>query len=183
MVLLWRPFLLGFRCGEAGWVLTFLESSQDFAGGCSPGVTRHPRCRMVWGDSGRAVVTLEVPWALAPHRGCQLPCWALWVLTPGRRRAQGGRSWWEACLGPWGPRPEQRRPSAAGAAPVCAVLTQLPGIFSLEGNFASDCDALRTGERGPGGASGGQPASPALPSSGGSASLPWSVPRHRAPQA
>lgn len=50
-------------------------------------------------------------------------------------------------------------------------------------HFVSDCDALRTGERGPGGASGGQPASPALPSAGGSASLPRSVLRHRAPQA
>lgn len=120
--------------GAAGWVLTFRASSQDFSGGCSLGVNRQPGCRMVWGDSGRAVVTLEAPWALAPRRGHQLPCWALWVLTPGRRRARGGRSRWKACLGPLG--------SASGAeAPLPLRGQLLRAQFSLSSQALFHCKA------------------------------------------
>lgn len=74
-------------------------------------------------------MTLKVPWALVPHRGRQLPFWALWVLTPGRRRAQGGRSRWEACLGPWGPRPEQRRPFCCRGSSWVRSSHSAPGRF------------------------------------------------------
>ena len=69
-------------------------------------------------------MTLEAPCALAPRRGRQLPCWDLWVLTPGQRRARGGRSGREACLGPLG--------SASGAeAPLPLQGQLLRAQFSL----------------------------------------------------
>ena len=187
MVLLWRPFLLGFPRGGSrvgpdlpgefpglfrGMLPGCKQTArvQDGLGGLREG-SCDPRGSLGSGSPQGPSAALLGPVGFNPRPEA----------SAGREKPVEGLSW------ALGVRVRSRgSPSAAGAAPTCAVLTQLPGTFSLQGNFAlrfMDCDALRTRERGPGGASTGRPASPALPSSGGSAHLPRSILQHRAPQA
>lgn len=121
--------------GAARWVLTFRKG--EFPGlfrGMLPGCKQTPRVQDGLGGLREGGCDPRGPLRSGSPRGRQLPCWDLWVLTPGQRRARGGRSGREACLGPLG--------SASGAeAPLPLQGQLLRAQFSLSSRALFHCKA------------------------------------------